>query len=368
MLASPDSPDDCVLLLGTSPLMMIQALHFHHQGRRVALLERQSHVGGSWYTRDLWGLKNLEFSVHELLGRPRAYRFVRESLGLELAAEADAYGRWNERRLLLPRYRLTVRARSLPQYLREGRWRELWNQREETWRDLRFAGVLPHYPVGGAKNLLARLRDMLGRAGVPIYFGTTAREVDLAADLRGGVCRTAEREIRFSRFVMGQSAHCPIQIDGAPFAFDTVPRSVTTMSLHVEGEGLDLPPFMTWRDHGLRRFRDISPFVDPPLPAGQLMLALALRPSAFAGRGAPEPTGQVLLDMLIALGVVAPGARLLNHHLESYALDQIGKTEIRRIARRLAPAVLAMETWDLAECLETRLRDPRVLSLPPYDA
>jgi hypothetical protein len=357
-----------VVLLGTSPLMMIQALHFHHQGRRVALLERADRIGGSWYTRDLWQFKNVEFSVHELLCRPRAYRLLRESLGLELVPERGAYGLWGPRRIPLSRYRLVARVRSIGPHVRARSWMDLWDKREEAWRDLRFAGMAPQYLAGGARVLLQRLLDMLGRAGVPILRGTTAREVDLDADLAAGVCRTSAGDLRFSRFVIGQSAHCPIKIAGVPFAFETRLRGPTTIFLHVQGEGLELAPFMTHDDPRVRRFRSIGSFVDPPLPEGQLMLALASRASEYSREDAAESTAHALLERLISLGAIAPGAKLLNFHFENYVLDQIAKTEIRRMAKRLVPAVLAMETWDLAECLETRARDPRVLSLPPYEA
>lgn len=178
-----------VLLLGTSPIMMIKALHFHHQGARVAVLERESHIGASWYTRDLWGHKNVEFSVHELLERPGVYRFFEECLGLEMVPSSKANGRWRTRRFGIATYRLLALLRVLVSHARAGQWAELLRFRDELWRKLRYARVTTRYPAGGAVPMLQRLYDLLGQAGVPVELGVTARGVDLDADLRGGVCR-----------------------------------------------------------------------------------------------------------------------------------------------------------------------------------
>jgi hypothetical protein len=353
-----------VLLLGTSPIMMIKALHFRHQGARVVVLERESRLGGSWYTRDLWGYKNVEFSVHELLERPHVYRFFEECLGLEMVPSPQANGRWGTRRFGIATYRLFVLLRVLVQHARAGMWDELLRFRQELARKLRYARVTTRYPAGGAVPMLQRLHDLLGEAGVPIELGVAALGVELDADRRGGVCRTSEGDLRFGQVVFGQSAHCPVSIAGEPFPFEAQTKLVTSLLLHVEGEVLDSGPLYTFDDPLVRRFRSVGGFQDPPLPPGQAFLALSTSDPRYTRPEAAADTAAAGLTRLVELGIVAPGARLIAHHMENYPLTKISRGERARMERALAPAVLMMPTWDLSECLETMLHDPRTLSLP----
>lgn len=344
--------------------MMIKALHFRHQGARVAILERESRLGGSWYTRDLWGYKNVEFSVHELLERPRVYCFFEECLGLEMVPSPQANGRWGSLRFPIATYRVLALLRVLVQHARAGAWAELFRFRQELGRKLRYARVATRYPVGGAVPMLQRLHDLLGEAGVPIELGVTARRVDLDADRRGGVCRTSEGDLRFGQVVFGQSAHCPVTLGGEPFPFEAPTKLVTSLLLHVEGEAIESGPLYTFADPLVRRFRSVGGFLDPPLPPGQLFLALSTSAARYARPEAAAETAAAGLARLIELGIVAPGARLIAHHMENYPLSKIPRGERERMERALAPAVLMMPTWDLSECLETMLHDPATLSLP----
>jgi len=353
-----------VILLGTSPIMMIKALHLHHRGAQVTLLERESHIGGSWYTRDLCGHKQVEFSVHELLERPRVYRFMEECLGLELGTSPEAHGRWGSRRFDIATYRLMVVLRQLLRLARAGDFAEAYRYRAELVRKLRYALVTTRYPVGGAVVMLQRLYDLLGQAGAPIRLGVTAESVDLQADRQGGVVHTSDGDLPFDQIVFGQSAHCPVAIDGVPFRFDAEERLVTTLLLHVEGEVLEDGPLYTWDDPIVRRYRNVGRFLDPPLPAGRALLGLSTRADRHRQREHLDETAPAALERMTQLGLVAPGTRLVDRYLESYRLIKIPRAELERMERALRPGVLPMSTWDLSECLDSMLQDPESLSLP----
>lgn len=78
----PESPDFDDVVIGSSPLMLLQAGLLARQGRRVCLVERADRLGGSWQTARLDNGEDVEIACHLIEVFPGAYELLEGASGV----------------------------------------------------------------------------------------------------------------------------------------------------------------------------------------------------------------------------------------------------------------------------------------------
>jgi monoamine oxidase len=73
-----------VIIVGSSPVLLIEAIHLCSQGKKVAIFEKKTTLGGAWYTKPLWNLSSVEVGCHFIDKRKRSYDFIKKFMNLEL--------------------------------------------------------------------------------------------------------------------------------------------------------------------------------------------------------------------------------------------------------------------------------------------
>jgi len=59
------------VIVGTSPVSLLEAIHVAEKGKRVWIIERESSLGGAWHVSDCLGLSAVEVIPHLLVADPR---------------------------------------------------------------------------------------------------------------------------------------------------------------------------------------------------------------------------------------------------------------------------------------------------------
>lgn len=80
--------DDIVfddVVIGSSPMMLIQASALACQGRKVCLVEREEVLGGSWKTASTENGERVEIACHVIEYIPGVYEFLQTSSGVKFA-------------------------------------------------------------------------------------------------------------------------------------------------------------------------------------------------------------------------------------------------------------------------------------------
>ena len=72
------------IVIGSSPLLLIEALFLEREGHRVAVVEKRNRLGGAWYTMPLWEFESIQVGCHYIERGRRGYAFLREYLGIAL--------------------------------------------------------------------------------------------------------------------------------------------------------------------------------------------------------------------------------------------------------------------------------------------
>ena len=67
------------VVIGSSPLMLLQAHSLAKKGRFVGVLERSEKPGGAWRTLDVGRAINVEIACHVIEPFPDVYEYLEES-------------------------------------------------------------------------------------------------------------------------------------------------------------------------------------------------------------------------------------------------------------------------------------------------
>lgn len=71
------------IIVGSSPLNLIVALQKLSNNEKVLLIEENEKLGGAWYTKSIWGYKNMEVGCHILKNKVSGYSILTKN-GLKL--------------------------------------------------------------------------------------------------------------------------------------------------------------------------------------------------------------------------------------------------------------------------------------------
>ncbi len=177
------------VIIGTSPVSILEALYRSEQGEKILLVDQASSIGGAWRTVNCFGLDGVETSPHILLPNRIAYRILREKIGVKLTPVVPE-----------PVYIIGNKKRSLKHLGKERMLRELAGLHRykfpqkmlriagAIYHSLRFCGtnyrVDIHYPESGLNRLLQKSEQKLKESGVEILLNQTIDDVcyDTAED------------------------------------------------------------------------------------------------------------------------------------------------------------------------------------------
>ncbi len=164
LLATSRSDID-YLMVGSSPLMLIEAIYRSFQGYRVVVVEQAKETGGAWKSVSVCGVNHVDLGCHEFGKDPHVRQFFEEYIGCPMVENA-------------------------PSHLRGGSW--------------------GFYPEGGCYALLQKLEDLLYRAGGVLWLNTKLEAVRPCA--QGTEVKIGENVYLASHIVI--TRHSEITLDG----------------------------------------------------------------------------------------------------------------------------------------------------------
>ena len=64
------------VVIGSSPILVLEAIYQQRLGKKVAVLDDRERIGGAWYVKELFGHTNVEVGCHFISNMSRAYHFL----------------------------------------------------------------------------------------------------------------------------------------------------------------------------------------------------------------------------------------------------------------------------------------------------
>jgi hypothetical protein len=347
-----------VLVVGSSPLLLIEALYLAHTGRRVTIAEQSARFGGAWSTRPLWEFESVEIACHYVERGRRGYALLRDGLGIELEprsvkavwlnADASPRGKPYLRTFAVWLLRKALWGR----FLSDDAWGVIKSLgRKDPFkfgRAVRRMLVQPPYlyPVKGSKALVDALVRLVRSSPIVLMNNARVEEVVLGENGRPSRCCINGRTCSMNTLVLGQHVYARLPMAEAAA---TEPEAQYEINVLLRVAGAKAVPFdyiEIHRNDLVNRVADVSAFAHPPASAAQrssdlLICCNLTRP------GDKESTvvATNLFTHLIEVGLLARGSELLDSHVERYPTPL-------RTAFESTDAVRVLRTYDLGVELE----------------
>ena len=70
------------IVIGSSPALLLEAIHLSRQGNRVTILESKNRLGGAWYGQDLWDLGHIDVGCHYIDRQDYTFQLLTKFLDL----------------------------------------------------------------------------------------------------------------------------------------------------------------------------------------------------------------------------------------------------------------------------------------------
>jgi hypothetical protein len=347
------------LVIGSSPLLLIEALCLEREGYRVAVVEKRNRLGGAWYTIPLWEFESVEVGCHYIERGRRGYAFLQEYLGIALEPHSVKAVWLNSDSAVAedePRFKNMagrfVRTALWGRFLSDDVWGVIksFNKKNPAKfvRAIRRMIVSPpyRYPAGGARAIVDSLARLVASSSIELFDNSFVEYIVAGTDGRPNRCRIDDRTYYAKHLLMGQHVYSRLQMfEGEREEIET--RYETNVLLRIEGEKrVPFEYFEVHRNDFVNRVHDVSAFAvarDPSAkPTSDLLLCCNLTtPSTEESK----VDTMKIFTHLLEMGMLKNGARLLDSHVEHYPCADVKEFES-------TDSVRIVKTYDLGVGLQ----------------
>ncbi len=347
-----------VVVVGSSPMMIIEALYQELQGHRVALVEKASELGGPWRTKTFDDIANVEVGCHIIHHSEESYQFLTDWLGLELSFLPTHYLFFSSaptlRRPLsyqFVSYQFTNWAFRLA-----GKIKRVLLRRSESaptaflsnrFQVSRKAKVL--YPKNGCSDLMNSLRAKLSASNVDVFLDTAIKSITVSESDQVQ-CRFADGVVAPKEFVViGQYTDLAVTVNAQPLRVSKDTLDWVHVTLHLKATKKKKFGYVVVFDthktgFALSRIADVTPY-SSLRKDGELLICCQL---STQGAAANLSTAEIT-EKLVEAGFLEAAPVLLAAYEDVYTSGWLTGTEFEALAGTLPKQLKMLRTQDLSE-------------------
>lgn len=252
-----------VVILGTSPVLLLEGLFRARAGQHVTFIESSEDIGGAWATTGALGYVDIDAACHLMVNYPGVYSFIEEECGIQmepwlpepLTIRGSKVKAFNARGPMF-RFCLTLAKRlavlckeRLIQATKGGEGTSLGSKRDDricrTWNDLSKRCTVPwfgsnerraiQHPVGGVPAFLKVIHSELVSLGCE-FLQETARVLKVQADGGAHLTCASGNHVEALHLVVSESvALSRIESCGESKEFSANERRHSVLVMRVEG-------------------------------------------------------------------------------------------------------------------------------------
>ena len=333
------------VVLGSSPIMMLWALHYMDQGYSVTMLEQRSTIGGAWYTKSCLGFDRLEPGYHIIENRPVVYQYLRQQ-GVLLNREKT----W----ALYRGIRISYGMSQFLTYARRFAQTPLSDKAQihYHWDKVRMSGrnlMEPfYYPDLGAHGVVRALASKLESNGINIRTDARVHRIHISHPASKPQIYLDEQKLEVDKLILSSRAHAPIVLGDEEIKINIEYKKSTSLLLKISGKKLlNFSCIRILRDPIVIRVRDVGIYSKPTPSTGTLLFCVQVRKV----KDVPAYFNQVL-DALVRNKILEPGASVMERYIEEYISPTILDTEADRLSKLVGLHLEIKKTTDLGNELE----------------
>lgn len=379
------------VLVGTSPLMLLEATRLGQAGKRIALIDRHPRLGGAWCTGTLGRFSDLEMGCHYIERNEEAYRLIESIIdGPMPEMEPQPFLIWKGFRVDRAS-EVPYLVGALAETLRHHDWRRLirvfLSRTAGAISRLRGADLLPgvetpepgfqsesvtppspsqtlsdldrttrrlpyRYPVNGCRQLIESLEKRLKGLDITVLLETNLDQVILGGS-NNVICRTTGGTIESKEIVVSSCTDLQgILIYDNPITIDRSNGTQQHVILHVLGrKRRPFTYFETANHTSLMRTSDIGMYSESfRRHAGPHELMICVHVAKTFWDRMPDEDAratQVLAD-LVGVGVLDRDSSLVDHWCEQFDTTVIRDSELQVLEEAAAPHLRALYSYNFS--------------------
>lgn len=242
------------IIVGSSPLLLIEAIYLGRNGRRVLILEDREQLGGTWgHLNGNAGFPYLDVGCHYFDISNRAYEFLRSGIGLDLVPFRPQ-PQFAYRNFLCPydNKQLIRVFRDLKQAVRQRSAGPFFRNilRNEYHRPRMYPFMKQFlFPAGGSHELISRLTALAQDANVTIRKPLCVDSIDFDTRRKGVRVGAGDQSFEGKEIVAGAQARIADALRIDPEPAGTLRRVYTHVNLVFRDRGAPTFSYIRWIRH-----------------------------------------------------------------------------------------------------------------------
>ncbi len=357
---------DCIIL-GTSPVCMMEAHYQCRMGQRVLMIDSAKEAGGAWRDVELFGFEEVEIGAHIMRHWRKGYRYIENVLGIPMTRMQPEpfwilpkYGPMPTRTPCAHVWNLVLFPALGRFFSRAGLQEVLRNPKQTVfvplvislmwfWRFVKVGAPRARYPMGGAPRFIRRLRALLNHDSVRILTETTALEICVQESAKLVHVRTDRATLQARRLCITSQSRLN-HIRGESGVLNLTPISADTKHLHMLVEDKAERLFAFARFHQDEIFNMISDISDYATHFRREKPTCKLI-AAWCSSEFQDSESHVMRAFIHAKAnnLIGPEARLLDYKVSVYRSTELQEQDRIAIKRQFGEFVEILETENLTE-------------------
>jgi len=384
-----------VVVVGGSPLMVFEAVRLSQEGKKVAIIDRKTSLGGAWYIADLDDFEKVEMGCHYIERSKVAYDFFEGLIGepLEIMnprpyfhwwvfrldrASTFAYRLYRVKKILLERdYReffeafIRVMSRFFSRKLKALNLQRVSNPNDVNLGDpfgpthatrpfkslAKSDRKLPYrYPREGCKQIVEALERICSENNVEVIFDTSLLAVDCESNDPVN-CLTTKGILQCDELILSSCSQLnALNIDGDDYSISSFNGTQCSVVLHVKGE--IVRPFTYFEIVGHDCFARVSnvgiyskSFLDQS-NASEHLIAVQVSTAFWENHKDSLLRAEKVLENLISLGTVSKDAVLCGEWSETFENFVLSESEIEKVVSSSNSKIRFLYTFNMSWSIE----------------
>lgn len=267
-----------VIVIGSSPISLLNALYEHHIGHRVMILEENEICGGAWKYIDVCGIAHVDLGCHQIGTDTTVREFLEKYVGCTLVALDNPHIPYGT------------------------------NSKDDT---------NGFYPSQGCYELIKNLTALIAATDITLRLNTKLESVYIDTDRQIVEFKTRNGKYTTSKVVITQASAFHIENITNPYRAQNIRYSTKSRYFHLYLLVEDPTPWCCSYRHGIlpgvSRFMNLTPFVGLDGSGMQLFVLQTYSEIDFNKQ-------DIYLEQLKKNHILADNARLLQ--VESVIYEQ----------------------------------------------
>ena len=342
------------IIVGSSPLLMMEAIYLGRSGRKVLLLEKNEQLGGTWGRLDAVEGPYLDIGCHYFDISQRAYEFLRSGIGLNLVPFSPQ-PQFAYRNFRFPYdYRQLIRVtRDLKLALKNRSLRSFACNllRDENYRLRMFPFTKAFlFPQGGARELITRLTSLAREADITILKSAHVGSIRFNTERKQVGINAGGDFFRSNEIVAGSQAHLADALHIEPLPRDTLRCVFTHVILVLRDSGVPTFSYIRFLNHdAMIRMTDVTEQMRywNCGASGQRFICIGIRDS-FASSMDDAEKVERLVAMLKQYRFIEASAVCENSYWSRYPAEFLSAETQQVLLRDFSPMIRLLSTTNFS--------------------